>query len=98
MWVLWKDDGHDGTAPAAAMITPFSMPCGKEFYTEKPIGTRYYNDRCAPPNFDRYWWSGVGFYSPAVCPSGYTIGCSRWDAGQGPPVATTETAMQCVPQ
>lgn len=92
-------NAHSGTAPAAAMVTPFALPCGRDFYDfsfRRPHP--YFRKECAPPNFNEYWWSSVGYYSPAVCPSGYTVGCTRWEDEQGPTVEATETAMMCVPR
>ncbi|KAB5578685.1 hypothetical protein GE09DRAFT_558347 [Coniochaeta sp. 2T2.1] len=52
---------------------------------------------CCPPEFENVWM--YGFYSPGVCPSGYTIGCaytvnmpwSAWD------ITSSESAAWCVP-
>ncbi|XWX01573.1 hypothetical protein V2A60_009601 [Cordyceps javanica] len=89
---------HDGIAPAAAMPTPFDFPCGVNFLSSEFHKNQQLRDRCGPPNFDEYWWSTVGYYSPAICPRGYTAGCFRWNSDQGPPVEPTETAVQCVPR
>lgn len=89
---------HNGIAPAAAMPTPFDFPCGVNFLSNEFHKNKNLRDRCGPPNFEAYWWSGVGYYSPAVCPRGYTAGCFRWNSEQGPPVEATETAIQCVPR
>lgn len=89
---------HNGVAPAAAMPTPFDLPCGVDFLSNEFHKNQELRDRCGPPNFDDYWWSTVGYYSPAVCPRGYTAGCFRWNSAQGPPVEPTETAVQCVPR
>ncbi|KAB5578684.1 hypothetical protein GE09DRAFT_558335 [Coniochaeta sp. 2T2.1] len=51
---------------------------------------------CCPPEFSRVWsW---GFYSPGVCPGGYTSGCN-WKNRLGEAWATTpgESAVWCVP-
>jgi hypothetical protein len=79
------------------MTTPFHLPCGRDFYDFKFQEEPYFKKSCAPPNFSKYWWDQAGFYSPAICPQGYTMGCTRWDSDQGPTVEPTETAMQCVP-
>jgi|SRR3569833_574156 len=97
MHLFRRDTAHGGTQPAAAMTTPFYFPCGKKFYDFSGKKDLYFNPACAPPNFIDYWWSSVGYYSPALCPSGYTIGCERWHFEQGPTVEPTETAMMCVP-
>ncbi|KAB5549664.1 hypothetical protein GE09DRAFT_180791 [Coniochaeta sp. 2T2.1] len=51
---------------------------------------------CAPPHFHDVW--RLGFYSPGVCPSGYTIGCT-YENQFGTPWSITrgETAGLCVP-
>ncbi len=89
------ETAHGGITPAAAMPTPFAFPCGVKFlnFQQDPD----MRDKCAPPNFENYWKSSVGYYSPALCPEGYTAGCFRWNTAQGPPLETTETAVQCVP-
>ncbi|KAK5992251.1 hypothetical protein PT974_05652 [Cladobotryum mycophilum] len=98
MWYHPRETtAHKGTTPAAAMTTPFSFPCGPDFLDDKFQNDKEVRDTCAPPAWEEYWWSSVGYYSPAICPSGYTAGCLRWDSRQGPPVEATETAVQCVP-
>ncbi|KAH6999276.1 hypothetical protein EDB80DRAFT_724531 [Ilyonectria destructans] len=37
------------------------------------------------------------YYSPAICPSGYTVDCMRFDNFQGPSVLSGETAAICCP-
>ena len=96
MWFQHRSTTHDGTPPAAAMPTPFNFPCGKEF--QKYQRDKEERERCAPPGFDEYWSSSVGYYSPALCPRGYTVGCYRWHSDQGPAVEASETAVQCVPR
>ena len=101
MWVFQRgEEAHDGTAPAAAMTTAFSFPCGEptDFFDGAYQQNPEQRQKCAPPNFEQYWWKSAGYYSPAVCPKGYTAGCMRWNLGQGPPVEPTETAVQCVPR
>ena len=48
---------------------------------------------CAPPQYESVWYHG-GYYSPAICPSGYTAGCEvtrqTMKAGQ--------TGAICVPR
>jgi hypothetical protein len=80
---------HDGTSPAAALTTVFSG-------SNCPVSTTSWSDSCLPPNYSSVYWIGdVGYYSPAICPSGYTAACSRFDSLQGPGLESTETAMQC---
>lgn len=34
-----------------------------------------YSSICMPPNFNNYWNWQIGYYSPGICPSGYTQAC-----------------------
>ncbi|KAL7621758.1 hypothetical protein AAE478_009085 [Parahypoxylon ruwenzoriense] len=49
---------------------------------------------CGPPGYTNYF--ETYYYSPALCPNGFTVSCSRYGEFQGPPVQPTETAMLCV--
>ncbi|KAH7237286.1 hypothetical protein B0J15DRAFT_570128 [Fusarium solani] len=51
---------------------------------------------CYPPD---YWtiWESFGFYSPGICPHGYTSGCTVTDSAYGGTVRPTEAAAICVP-
>ncbi|KAI8722715.1 hypothetical protein NCS52_00416200 [Fusarium sp. LHS14.1] len=51
---------------------------------------------CYPPD---YWtiWESFGFYSPGICPRGYTSGCKVTDSAYGGTVRPTETAAICIP-
>ncbi|KAJ3466625.1 hypothetical protein MRS44_004189 [Fusarium solani] len=53
-------------------------------------------DSCCPPD---YWtiWESFGFYSPGICPHGYTSGCTVTDSAYGGTVRPTEAAAICVP-
>ncbi|CAI4216006.1 unnamed protein product [Parascedosporium putredinis] len=61
---------------------------------------------CVPPQWDEVWFRGA-YYSPGICPSGYTAGCYAFDpefAGvkqtrQVPELTpkADETAVICVP-
>ncbi|KAK6540844.1 hypothetical protein TWF694_008228 [Orbilia ellipsospora] len=53
---------------------------------------------CAPPYFDQVY-NSWGYYSPGICPSGYTIGCypNPTDTLNFRAIAPTETAALCVP-
>ncbi|KAI1343274.1 hypothetical protein F5Y15DRAFT_369564 [Xylariaceae sp. FL0016] len=88
---------HDGTPPVAALTTIFTPSSGCWPITDDETSdidtfwTTYTS--CAPPGYASYW--STFYYSPAICPSGYSIGCSRY-TDQGPPVEATETAMLCV--
>ncbi|KAI5468114.1 hypothetical protein BGZ63DRAFT_399638 [Mariannaea sp. PMI_226] len=37
------------------------------------------------------------YYSPAICPFGYTVDCLRFNSNQGPPLQSGETAAICCP-
>lgn len=34
-----------------------------------------YSSICMPPNFNSYWNWQIGYYSPGICPSGYSAAC-----------------------
>ncbi|KAI1372513.1 hypothetical protein F4677DRAFT_432459 [Hypoxylon crocopeplum] len=89
---------HDGTPPVAALTTVWTPSEGCF-----PVSTRSTSDidmfwtsnpECAPPGYETYF--ETYYYSPAICPSGFTVGCSRYGSFQGPSVESTETAMLCV--
>ncbi|KAI1800235.1 hypothetical protein F4811DRAFT_540150 [Daldinia bambusicola] len=89
---------HDGTPPVAALTTVWTPPGGCFPVSTSP--TRDIdvfwtsNPKCAPPGYASYF--ETYYYSPAICPSGFTVGCSRYDDFQGPSVEPTETAVLCV--
>ncbi|KAI1765663.1 hypothetical protein GGR53DRAFT_254036 [Hypoxylon sp. FL1150] len=89
---------HDGTPPVGALTTVWTAKEGCF-----PVSTRSTTDidmfwtnnpECAPPGYASYF--STYYYSPAICPSGFTVGCSRYGDFQGPDVEPTETAMLCV--
>jgi hypothetical protein len=86
---------HNGNFPAAALTTIFTPPTGcPTAVTSLPSQLS-----CMPSHYDDYFYGSLGYYSPAICPTGYTIGCSREPTGNaGPSVAATETAMICCPR
>ncbi|KAI0173007.1 hypothetical protein GGR52DRAFT_572812 [Hypoxylon sp. FL1284] len=89
---------HEGTPPVAALTTIWTapedcFPISKDpaedidlFWSSQPA--------CGPPGYTSYY--DTFYYSPAICPSGFTVGCSRYAASQGPDVEPTETAVLCV--
>ncbi|KAK3374674.1 hypothetical protein B0H63DRAFT_452521 [Podospora didyma] len=77
------------TRPAAALTTVYTLPCGPYF--------DQYDSSCAPPNWTSYWGGNVGYYSPAICPSGWTIACGRFASAQGPALTFGESAGMCAP-
>ncbi|KAI0890836.1 hypothetical protein F4806DRAFT_347346 [Annulohypoxylon nitens] len=56
---------------------------------------------CDPPSWPALLSQrGFGYYSPAICPSGFSVGCTAKDdrTSEGfPPTTSGETAMYCVP-
>src|SRR5579871_2113197 len=87
---------HNGTSPAAPLTTVYTPAVSCQTIT-----TWYYKDECMPTNW-RIFWDGpqAGYYSPAICPSGYTPACLRPDpstANYGPPLEMGETARICCP-
>ncbi|TPX13033.1 uncharacterized protein E0L32_006459 [Thyridium curvatum] len=82
---------HYGTPPAGSLTTIWTPPCGivTGTYTKA-------SETCMPPGWNIYWASNAGYYSPAICPSGFIPGCTR-TLRQGPVVVAGETAVNCVP-
>jgi len=55
-------------------------------------------EKCRPPEYD-LWYSGHGYYSPGVCPYGYSVGCSETTGYvNGNAIDESETAGFCVPR
>ncbi|KAJ2898332.1 hypothetical protein MKZ38_004004 [Zalerion maritima] len=91
---------HEGGPVAGSLTTIFTFPasCGPMIG-----GPRGQNIDCAPPGWSVYtketWGWHQGFYSPAICPEGYTIACSRPLSGaHGPLPEWTEEAYMCLPR
>ncbi|KAI1778733.1 hypothetical protein F4818DRAFT_227327 [Hypoxylon cercidicola] len=89
---------HDGTPPVAALTTVWTAAEGcfpVSTWSTTDIDMFWSgNPDCAPPGYASYF--ETYYYSPAICPSGFTVGCSRYGDFQGPDVESTETAMLCV--
>ncbi|KAK3368252.1 hypothetical protein B0H63DRAFT_528624 [Podospora didyma] len=88
--------------PVAALTSIWTPPCGSGSWFRPAFATRTTDNvavSCPPPNWSAYWRgsNGIGYYSPAICPSGLTIGCTRW-AGDfhGPETLPGEEAWLCV--
>jgi hypothetical protein len=82
--------------PVAALTTVWTPPCGIDalFFGNPPT-------TCLPTSWSSYWVSfnsGLGYYSPAICPSGFSRGCPRFNIGQGPEPIAGEEAWNCVVQ
>ena len=55
-------------------------------------------EKCRPPEYD-LWYSGYGYYSPGVCPYGYSVGCSETSGYvNSNAIEESETAGFCVPR
>ncbi|KAI0173022.1 hypothetical protein GGR52DRAFT_432411 [Hypoxylon sp. FL1284] len=90
------------------LTTVFSPPCPTTWLlTTTKVPSQYPAfpttgpESCDPPNWTRNLaQKGFAYYSPAICPSGFTAGCtiSNPRTGEGfPPLTAQETAMYCVP-
>ncbi|KAL2888834.1 drug transporter [Ceratocystis lukuohia] len=81
-----------------ALVTPlttvFTPPCGAVI-----MAAQMETPECVAPGMSSVWRNG-GFYSPGVCPSGYTTNCVRSEKRDGEliPIRPGETAAMCVPQ
>ncbi|KAI1073531.1 hypothetical protein F5B20DRAFT_501182 [Whalleya microplaca] len=90
---------HDGTHPVDALTTIWTPGPGCYPLSTAPsldinsFWTK--NTECGPPRWTDY--IETYYYSPAICPSGWTVGCERYTSIQGPHVEASETAMLCVP-
>jgi hypothetical protein len=54
---------------------------------------------CGPPEMLSVWKYG-GYYSPAICPEGYTTACTRFqpDEYHMYPIEQSQTVASCVPR
>ncbi|KAI0018025.1 hypothetical protein F4780DRAFT_795360 [Xylariomycetidae sp. FL0641] len=97
-------------APLAALTTAFTPPCPTSWLltttklpSQYPPFPTFGPSSCDPPAWDTYVAArGWAYYSPAQCPSGFTVGpgcvvtAPRTDEGF-PPLTAGETAAYCVP-
>src|SRR3569833_23694 len=77
------------------LTTIFTPPCG-------PVttGVGDVSSSCLPPGFVDFYQAGnsLGWYSPGICPSGYTPACAPSSfPNQGDLIEQTETARLCAP-
>ncbi|KAI0376750.1 hypothetical protein F5Y04DRAFT_285552 [Hypomontagnella monticulosa] len=90
------------------LTTVFTPPCPTTWLlTTSKIPSQYPPfpttgpTSCDPPSWvDNISQKGFAFYSPAICPSGFSIGCTIGNdrTREGfPPVTSGETAMYCIP-
>src|SRR2546430_1175154 len=82
--------------PLTTMFTPPS-PCGP---VPNDFGRLSSSYSCLPPNYLQHYAVGadgwLGWYSPGICPKGYTPACSPSTfPRQGLDVGATETARLC---
>ncbi|KAG6357079.1 hypothetical protein INS49_014956 [Diaporthe citri] len=61
---------------AGPLTTVFQTPdfCASSLW-QYPLTPPLYSSICMPPNFNNYWNWQIGYYSPGICPSGYTAAC-----------------------
>ncbi|KAI6367967.1 hypothetical protein MCOR25_004756 [Pyricularia grisea] len=89
---------HNGTTPAGLLTTIWTPPCPDGPMTTWDSNWTKSLKVCMPTNYkDIYYNGNVGYYSPGICPSGYTSACRRYNTHQGPPLEAEETAVLCAP-
>ncbi|EHA53915.1 hypothetical protein MGG_04770 [Pyricularia oryzae 70-15] len=89
---------HNSTTPAGSLTTIWTPPCPGGPMTTWDSNANRSLEGCMPTNYkDLYYDGNVGYYSPGICPSGYTSACSRYNTQQGPPLEPEETAVMCAP-
>jgi hypothetical protein len=60
--------------------------------------TPAWESSCGPPGwYDTRAPKSVGYFSPGICPVGYTAACTWYATEQGPPPSSIETAYNCLP-
>ncbi|KAK8075968.1 hypothetical protein PG994_003240 [Apiospora phragmitis] len=97
------------TRGAGPLTTVFTMPdfCQQPWWTFRDAPA-VSSSVCMPGNWVDYYGNRHGFYSPAICPQGYTEGCylpasaARTSEGNGKPwnggpILAGETARICCP-
>ncbi|KAK7951216.1 uncharacterized protein PG986_006944 [Apiospora aurea] len=96
--------------PLAALTTVFTQSCSESWLlTTTQAPSRYPAfptggpASCEPPSWnDNIAFQGIRFYSPAICPSGFSVGpncgVTKTRTQEGfPPVTSGETVAYCVP-
>ncbi|KAF2281528.1 uncharacterized protein EI97DRAFT_438856 [Westerdykella ornata] len=92
---------HAGTPPVGALTTIWSPPASC-----LPLVNHWLEGRCLPSSGGTYSQYNKIYYSPAICPSGYTVACTRPTTSfgiggssdfYGPPLEPSETAQLCCP-
>ena len=81
---------------AVPLTTIWTPPEGcDKIVTFQANGAR---DGCAPRYYEEVWYN-QGYYSPGICPSGYTVGCMATGLTMNfEPIKAGETAAICVPR
>ncbi|KAK8057095.1 hypothetical protein PG996_011032 [Apiospora saccharicola] len=102
------DPSTSATRGAGPLTTVFTMPdfCQQPWWTFKDAPA-VSSSVCMPNNWVDYFGNRRGFYSPGICPKGYTEGCylpetaakigetgKPWNGG---PILPGETARICCP-
>lgn len=81
---------YDVTAPVGPLPTVFTPPDPCDGFD------------CMPPGYSDYWYSSIGYYSPAICPLSHTADCTRpsdlCNGIQGPTQTQGEFAWRCCPR
>jgi len=67
-----NESNKDNWGLVVPLTTIFTPPAG--CVTPIQFSHQLTSTSCAPPFLSPVWYN-AGFYSPGVCPSGYTIGC-----------------------
>ncbi|KAI1073551.1 hypothetical protein F5B20DRAFT_574720 [Whalleya microplaca] len=91
-----------------ALTTVFDPPCPISWLLTTTKAPSQYPPfpTAGPASCDPPLWTvnikqeGFGYYSPAICPIGFTVGCAIPDVRTKeafPPIQEGETAMYCVP-
>lgn len=71
------------------LTTVWTPPCDSVFHLADAKTTS-----CLPPDASLEWITDGGYYSPGICFSGYTSGCSAEHTG----TKRNQTAAICVPR
>jgi hypothetical protein len=82
---------------AIALTTVFTPPTGCSWPISEVLSIP---TTCFPPYYNRAGPEYLGYYSPGICPSGYTVGCtpdSSVKTFNDEPIKPGETVGVCVP-
>lgn len=92
---LGATDDNGNYKSAVPLTTVFTPPVGCRLPLQNLGSTA-----CWPEPYYEVWYAG-GFFSPGLCPSDYTVGCTAGKSTQilnGVVVKASETAAICVPR